>query len=217
MKSIFMTGNKKVTAYFSDVIRMMPEITGQGLLLLTADFRNAITHTLYNKYQEKYHHPINFFQSRCVSERNWVTIPAWPLEVSMIKSIPRSEIPACTIKQYRKREGRRYALGFDFIQANPGWTLVHATLYPPEGPIKRLGGSFVENETVVYDPHSDQFFDREWYYLYYSITGAHTYTREEASLQLLEHHHYGPWYRNLPDQVRTGFTLMECEYRDDGR
>ena len=128
----------------------------------------------------------------------------------MIKSIPLSETPACNTKQYRKREGRCYALGFDFIQANPdGWTLVHATLYPPEGPIKRLSGSFVENGKVVYDPVLDRFFDREWYYLYYSITGAHKYTREEASDQLLERHHYGPWHRKLPDQVRTGFTFIE--------
>ncbi|HTY15521.1 MAG TPA: hypothetical protein VMC42_07415 [Methanoregulaceae archaeon] len=136
----------------------------------------------------------------------------------MIKSIPRSEIPACNIKQYRKREGRHHALGFDFIQANPdGWTLVHATLYPPEGPIKRLGGCFVERGTVVYDPLLDQFFDREWYYLYYSITATHTYTRDEASHQLIEHHHYGPWHRNPPDQVRTGFTFIGYEYRDGSR
>ena len=136
----------------------------------------------------------------------------------MIKNIPRSETPACTIKHYRKREGRRYALGFDFIQANPdGWILVHATLYPPEGPVKRISGSFVENGTVVYDPSLDQFFDKDWYYLYYSVTDVHAYSREEASHQLLEHHHYGPWYHNLPDQIRTGFTFVGCEYRDESR
>jgi hypothetical protein len=128
----------------------------------------------------------------------------------MIKSIPRSEIPLCTIKLYRKREGRCYAMGFDFIQGNTcGWTLVHATLYPPEGPIKRLSGCFVETEGVVYDPVSDQFFDREWYYLYYSVTDAHKYTGEEASAHLLHYHHYGPWCSNLPNQVRTGFTFID--------
>jgi hypothetical protein len=130
----------------------------------------------------------------------------------MIKNIPLSEIPACTIKHYRKREGRCYAIGFDFILENAGsWTLVHATLYPPEGPIKRLSGCFVENDREVYDPVLNQFFDREWYYLYYSITDAHKYTGKEASLQLLKNHNYGPWCDSLPDQVRTGFTFIEYE------
>jgi hypothetical protein len=128
----------------------------------------------------------------------------------MIKSIPRSEIPACRIKLYRKREGRCYAMGFDFIQGNTScWTLVHATLYPPEGPIKRLSGCFVETDGLVYDPAADQFFDREWYYLYYSVTDAHKYTREEASLQLLKYHSYGPWCSNPPNQVRTGFIFID--------
>ena len=130
----------------------------------------------------------------------------------MIKSIPIRDIPPCNIKHYRKREGRCYAMGFDFILDNTDeWTLVHATLFPPEGPIKRLSHCFAENDKIVFDPDFNQFFDKEWYYLYYSITDAHKYKGKEAAMQLLKNHNYGPWYDNPPDQVRTGFTLIEYE------
>ena len=105
----------------------------------------------------------------------------------MIDSIPVSNLPECKIRQYRKRKTRCYEIGGNFILDNPaGWVLVHAT-------VGGIPHCFVENDTLVYDPQLNRFYDNGQYYTFFSVIGCHKYGAMDAAKTMVYNGHWGPW------------------------
>jgi hypothetical protein len=91
------------------------------------------------------------------------------------------------------REGNCYELAWRFITTEDEGTLVHGTVWSPNLK-KRIGHAWVVTETgFVYEPVSNQFYDKEWIYKTYAMEEEQTYSPFQSWEMAAKWRHFGPW------------------------
>lgn len=123
--------------------------------------------------------------------------PAWRA-VYGFSGLSKAPAPKDVVLQKdtsKQRQGKCYEYAARFIIDNEGWDLVHATLYPRMGPFedKIYFHGFAVKDNTVYDPVFNDFYDKDSYYKYYSITDERKFERYSAMKRLYKERNYGPW------------------------
>ena len=99
------------------------------------------------------------------------------------------------VEDYGPRQGNCYEMAAKFVQDNPDWELVHATLYPRLGRFadKVFLHAFAQKDDVVFDGVAGKFLPKAGYYRHYSITDARTFTVGQAFKKMVQTRHWGAW------------------------
>ena len=101
--------------------------------------------------------------------------------------------PTCRLSRIRKRTGRCYELALKGVLQAPEWILVHGEVRGPEG--QRIGHAWLEGPSsdTVYDAVCDAVCSREAYLTHFAGVELARYTCKEASANVVQQSHYGPW------------------------
>jgi len=93
----------------------------------------------------------------------------------------------------KERAGRCYELAWKHIIDQEEGALVHGEVWSHKLG-RMIGHAWVETETgFVYEPVSDQYFEKDWLYRTYKVREFNTYTPEQAAIMASSTRSFGPW------------------------
>lgn len=93
----------------------------------------------------------------------------------------------------KTRLGHCYELSYRYATGHPGWTLVHGSIQGYDNP--RIGHGFClsPDESHVYEPATDQVYDKRIFDATFNPTYDDTFDFESIMRNSLMYGHYGPW------------------------
>ena len=93
----------------------------------------------------------------------------------------------------KERAGRCYELAWRHIINHGEGTLIHGEVWSHKLG-RMIGHAWVETETgFIYEPVSDQYFEKDWLYKTYKVKEFNTYTPEQAAIMAARTKTHGPW------------------------
>jgi hypothetical protein len=98
-------------------------------------------------------------------------------------------------RKLAKAKGQCFPTAGRFILANPGWTLVHATVLGNAGPAEGIwfAHAWAERDGRAFDTEKEIEVSAERYRDAANATDVSCYSDHEAAVLMCKTEHWGPW------------------------
>lgn len=120
--------------------------------------------------------------------------------------LPETKLPQTVVpfppQTKKERAGRCYELAWKHIIHQGEGTLNHGEVWSSKLD-RMIGHAWVETETsFIYEPESDQYFEKNWLYKTYKMKEVDTYTPKQAAIMAARTNYFGPWTKEEQKWIR---------------